>query len=86
MDQDPQAAAVDQPSVPPVAPVRRGIHPVPKPRQKEVGRVTTTVKKLAHRRAAPKKAAPKATTTKRAGGGGLKRTRLRRKTSLRARK
>jgi hypothetical protein len=86
MDQKPQAAAVDQPQVPPVAPVERPIHPVPKQGRKEVRRVKATGKKLAHKRAAPKKAAPKATATKREGGGVLKRTSLRRKTSLRARK
>ena len=86
MDQEPQAAAVDQPPVPPVARVQRPIHPVPKPDQKEVRRVKTTGKKLAHKRAAPKKAAPKATASKHEGGGGLKRTPLRRKTTLRARK
>jgi hypothetical protein len=86
MDQDPQAAAVGQPSVPPIASVERPIHPVPKPGQKEVKRVRTTAKKLVQKRAALKKAAPKATATKRVGGGRLKRTLLRRKTSLRARK
>jgi hypothetical protein len=85
MDQEPQAAAVDQPPVPPVAPVERPIHPAPKPGQKAVRRVKTTGKTLAHKKAAPKKAAPKDTATKRGGGGGLKRTPLRRKTSLRAR-
>jgi hypothetical protein len=85
MDQEPQAAAVDQPPVPPVAPVERPIHPAPKSDQKEAKQVKIAGKILAHKRVAPKKAASKATATKRGGGGGLKRTPLRRKTSLQAR-
>jgi hypothetical protein len=85
MDQEPHTAGVDQPPVPPVAPVERPIHPAPKPGREKVKRVKPTGKTLAHTRAAPKKAASKATATKRGGSGGLKRTPLRRRTSLRTR-